>query len=100
MVKSAATSELLDIFRNIKGYGNPPKVITWFFSEFSSPVHQINHWPELDYKKFNPVDTHVGRLMVRFGFIDEDNASNENIDKRLNELYPEEPRKLDFSCLD
>jgi len=94
--KCAATSKLLDLFKNIKGYGNPPKVITWFFSEFSSPVHQINHWPRLYYRKLNPVDTHVRRLMVRFGFVHDNKASNIEIDLKLNELYPEEPRKLDF----
>jgi hypothetical protein len=95
--KITATKVLLSTFDNMKGYGHPPKAVTWFFSEFSSPIHQLNHWPELDYRQFNPVDTHVRRLSIRFGFIDEDKASNENIDKRLNELYPEEPRKLDYS---
>lgn len=94
--KCTATKELLDLFKNIKGYGDPPKVITWFFSEFSSPVHQINQWPGLYYRKLNPVDTHVRRLMVRFGFVRNKEDSNEEIDSKLNELYPEEPRKLDF----
>lgn len=95
--KISATRELLSKFDDIKGYGNPPKVITWFFSEMSSPVHQVNHWPNLDHKQFSPVDTHVQRLMVRFGFIDIKDVSNKNIESKLSILYPEEPRKLDFA---
>lgn len=95
--KTSATKELLSKFDDIKGYGNPPKVITWFFSELSSPVHQVNHWPQLDHKQFSPVDTHVQRLMVRFRFIDSKDVSNKNIENRLSILYPDEPRKLDFA---
>lgn len=95
--KISATRELLSRFDEIKGYGNPPKVITWFFSEMSSPFHQVNHWPNLDHKKFSPVDTHVQRLMVRFGYIDSKDVSNKNIESELSKLYPEEPRKLDFA---
>lgn len=91
-----ATTELLSIFDNIKGYGSPPKVITWFFSELSSPVHQIEHWPKLDYKQLSPVDTHVLRLMVRFEFLKPNEATNKNIENKLSELYSEEPRKLDY----
>ncbi|MEN6551324.1 MAG: DUF2400 family protein [Methanobacterium sp.] len=92
-----ATRELLSKFDDIKGYGNPPKVITWFLSEMSSPVHLVNHWPNLDHRQLSPVDTHVQRLMVRFGFIDSKVASNKNIEIELSKLYPEEPRKLDFA---
>lgn len=95
--RTSATRELLSKFDYIKGYGNPPKVITWFFSEMSSPVHQVNHWPNLDNKQFSPVDTHVQRLMVRFGFIDTKHVSNKNIESELSRMYPEEPRKLDFA---
>lgn len=93
--RTLATKELLSKFDDIKGYGNPPKVITWFFSEMSSPVHQVNHWPNLDHRQLSPVDTHVQRLMVRFGFIDSKDVSNKNIEIELSKLYPEEPRKLD-----
>ena len=62
----------------------------------SSPVHQVKHWPNLDHKQLSPVDTHVQRLMVRFGFIDAKNVSNKNIECKLSILYPEEPRKLDY----
>lgn len=95
--RTLATKELLSKFDDIKGYGNPPKVITWFLSEMSSPVHQVNHWPNLDHRQLSPVDTHVQRLMVRFGFIDSKVASNKNIETELSKLYPEEPRKLDFA---
>lgn len=94
--KVSATEKLISKFDEIKGYGNPPKVITWFFSELSSPVHQVEHWPNLDYMHLSPVDTHVQRLMVRFKFINSKEVSNKNIEKKLSELYPEEPRKLDF----
>ena len=92
-----ATKELLSKFDDMKGYGTPPKAITWFLSELSSPVHQVNHWPELDYTQLNPVDTHVKRLMVRFGFINSKEISNKNISDKLFELYPVEPRKLDYA---
>lgn len=95
--KAAATTELLNKFLDMKGYGTPPKVITWFLSELSSPVHQVNHWPGLDYNQLNPVDVHVKRLMVRFGFIDNNEVSNINISNKLFEFYPDEPRKLDFA---
>lgn len=89
-----ATKDILCLFNDMKGYGTPPKVITWFLTELSSPVHQVNHWPDLDYSQLNPVDTHVDRLMTRFKFY---NDNNEIIDDRLKELYPDEPRKLDFA---
>ncbi len=95
--KAKATEELLSKFKDMMGYGTPPKVVTWFLSEMSSPVHQVKHWPELDYTQLNPVDTHVKRLVVRFEFVNDNDVSNENIDDKLNELYPEEPRKLDFA---
>lgn len=88
-----ATKELLKLFNDIKGYGNPPKVIVWMFSELSSPVHNLNHWEMLDYHQFNPVDTHVARLMARYGFLEK----NEINSVKINELYSEEPRKLDFA---
>ncbi len=91
--KRKATEELIDLFKGIKWYGNPPKVIVWFFSELSSPVHQVNHWSELDLWQLTPVDTHVGRLAHRFGFLD----NNNNIKDALDNIYPEEPRKLDFA---
>jgi len=95
--KTRATKELILRFDNIKGYGRPPKVIIWMLSELSSPVHQVNHWPDVDLSQLTPVDTHVQRLMVRFGFLPSNLASAENINRRLNELYPEEPRNLDFA---
>lgn len=57
--KTAATQKLLSLFDDMKGYGTPPKVITWFFSELSSPVNQVNHFPDLDYNLLTPVDIHV-----------------------------------------
>jgi|GEM_PF-1951173 len=92
-----ATEELLNLFKGIKGYGTPPKVIVWMFSEMSSPVHNLNHWEMLDYHQFNPVDTHVGRLMERFGFLEKNELNYQKIENKLNDLYPEEPRKLDFA---
>lgn len=94
--RASATKELISKFDDMKGYGTPPKVITWFFSELSSPIHQVKHWPHLDYRHLSPVDTHVQRLMIRFNFIKGNEASNMNIEKKLSELYPEEPRKLDY----
>lgn len=67
-----------------------------FFSEMSSPVHQVNHWPNLDHRQLSPVDTHVQRLVSRFGFISGKDVYNKNIEKLLMNLYPEEPRKLDY----
>jgi hypothetical protein len=92
-----ATKELITLFEDIKGYGNPPKVIVWMLSEMSSPIHNLNHWKMLDYHQLNPVDTHVNRLMERFGFLEKKDMNSSNIDLKLNELYPEEPRKLDFA---
>ncbi|PKL66728.1 MAG: hypothetical protein CVV28_10030 [Methanobacteriales archaeon HGW-Methanobacteriales-1] len=91
------TAELLTLFEDIKGYGNPPKVITWMLSEMSSPVHNLNHWEMLDYHQLNPVDTHVNRLMERFGFLEKNEINSANINLKLNELYPDEPRKFDFA---
>lgn len=71
-------------------------MITWFFPEMSSHVHQVNYWSNLDHKQFSPVDTHVQRLMVRFGFNDSEDISNKNIESKFSKLNPEEPRKLDF----
>jgi hypothetical protein len=95
--KTIATAEFISRFNNIRDYGSPPKVIIWMLSDLSSPIHQINHWPDVDLSQLTPVDTHVQRLMVRLGFIRNDQVSNENIRRRLNELYPQEPRKLDFA---
>lgn len=92
-----ATEDLLNLFKDIKGYGTPPKVIVWMLSEMSSPVHNLNHWEMLDYHQFNPVDTHVGRLMERFGFLEKNELNYQKIDNKLNDLYPDEPRKLDFA---
>ena len=66
-------------------------------SEISSPVHNLNHWEMLDYHQFNPVDTHVGRLMERFEFLEKNEINSEKINQKINELYSEEPRKLDFA---
>lgn len=87
-----ATKDLLKKFKDIKWYGNPPKAVVWFFSELSSPVHQVEHW-ELDSWEFTPIDTHVQRLSARFGFL----STNKDVKMALSELYPEEPRKLDFA---
>lgn len=94
--RTKATSELISRFDNIKGYGRPPKVIVWMLSDLSSPVHKVNHWPDVDLAQLVPVDTHVARLVVRFGFVKKGH-SNEDIRQKLHELYPEEPRKLDFA---
>jgi hypothetical protein len=95
--KVPATKELIHRFNNIQGYGNPPKVIVWMLSDLSSPVHQINHWPDIDISQLTPVDTHVQRLAVRFGFVSGNQSSSPVISKRITDLYPEEPRKLDFA---
>lgn len=92
-----ATKELMKLFNDIKGYGNPPKAIVWMLSELSSPVHNLNHWEMLDYHQFNPVDTHVGRLMERFEFLEKNEINSKKINQKINELYSEEPRKLDFA---
>lgn len=92
-----ATRAFIDIFDNIKGYGMPPKVIVWLLSDLGSPVHQINHWPETDLSQLTPIDTHVQRLAVRFGFVSGTRSTSLEISKRLAELYPEEPRKLNFA---
>lgn len=88
-----ATEKLIEQFEGIKWYGNPPKAVVWFFSELSSPVHQVSHWPELDLWQLTPIDTHVGRLAHRFGFLD----GNIGIKDALDNIYPEEPRKLDYA---
>lgn len=90
-----ATREFISLFDNIREYGNPPKVIVWMLSDLSSPVHQVNHWPDIDPTQLTPVDTHVMRLVRRFGWVAM--PTNENIRRKLEELYPEEPRKLDFA---
>lgn len=95
--KTGATEEFLSKFEGIRGYGKPPKVIVWFLSDLCSPVHHINHWPEIDLSQLIPVDTHVRRLSMRFGFVRAGNVSNDQICDGLKRLYPEEPRKLDFA---
>ncbi|NIN01787.1 MAG: DUF2400 family protein [candidate division Zixibacteria bacterium] len=95
--RAKATEEYMSRFEDIKGYGNPPKVILWMLSDLSSPVHQLEHWPDVDLSQLTPVDTHVGRLVVRFGFLPRDQVSNRNIRATLRQLYPKEPRKLDFA---
>lgn len=91
-----ATSEFISLFDNIKEYGTPrPKVIVWMLSDLGSPFHQINHWPDIDLTQLTPVDTHVKRLVERFGWVVI--PTDENIRRKLAELYPEEPRKLDFA---
>ncbi|NYB52953.1 MAG: hypothetical protein HVN35_10405 [Methanobacteriaceae archaeon] len=77
-----ATKYLLKKFEDIKWYGNPPKAVVWFFSELSSPVHQVEHW-EFDLWEFTPVDTHVQRLSNRFGFL----SKNSDIKTALSELF-------------
>jgi hypothetical protein len=95
--KSKATCELISRFADINGYGNPPKVIVYMLSALSSPVHKVNHWPDVDLTQLKPIDTHVSRLVVRFGFVKPGQSSKTDILRRLSELYPEEPRKLDFA---
>lgn len=95
--KARATTELIQLFDNIQGYGKPPKVIVWMLSDLSSPVHKINHWPDIDLSQLAPVDTHVQRLAVRFGFVSENQSSSSIISRKLADIYPEEPRKLDFA---
>lgn len=91
--KRKATEELLEQFKGIKWYGNPPKAVVWFFRELSSPFHQVYHWKSLDLWQFIPVDTHVQRLANRFGFL----PGYTDIKDALDEIYPEEPGKLDFA---
>lgn len=90
--KRKATKDIIDEFKGIKWYGNPPKAVVWFLSELSSPVHQVNHWP-LDSWQLTPIDVHVNRLAHRFGFL----TTNNSIKDALDNIYPEEPRKLDFA---
>ena len=90
-----ATKEFISFFDDIREYGNPPKVIIWMLSDLSSPIHQVNHWPDIDPTQLTPIDTHVKRLVGRFGWVTI--PTNENIRRKLEELYPEEPRKLDFA---
>lgn len=75
--KTDATKEFLSKFEGIKGYGKPPKVLVWFLSDLCSPVHQINHWPEIDTSQLTPIDTHVARLSLRFGFVQSGYSSND-----------------------
>lgn len=95
--KVSATKEFLHRFKGVKGYGDPPKAVVWLLSDLSSPIHGINHWTEIDIHQLTPVHTHVLRLADRFGFLNNVQTSNEAISRRLSELYPEEPRKLDFA---
>lgn len=93
--RSSATQEFIALFENIKGYGDPPKVVIWMLSDLSSPVHQVNHWPDIDLGQLTPIDIHVKRLVMRFGWVAK--PTNEDIRRKLAELYPVEPRKLDFA---
>jgi uncharacterized protein YeeX (DUF496 family) len=95
--KKKATNEFLSKFDGIYGYGKPPKVVVWLLSDLSSPVHHVNHWGEIDTSQLIPIDTHVGRLALRFRFVGAGNVSNNQIRNSLSQLYPEEPRKLDFA---
>jgi len=90
-----ATKEFVSLFDNIREYGKPPKVVIWMLSDLSSPVHQVNHWPDIDPGQLTPIDTHVKRIIMRFGWVM--TPTSENIRRKLAELYPEEPRKLDFA---
>ena len=94
-----STEEYLEVYKNINGYGNPPKAIDYMLSLLSSPVHGINHWSGIDLQQLTPLDTHVIRLANRFGFLTNNNDSRkeERIKDGLKELYPQEPRKLDFA---
>lgn len=91
------TEEFISRFKDIRGYSYPAKVIVWMLSDLSSPVHCVNHWPNIDLSQLVPVDVHVKRLSARFGFVAANEATGKNIMKRLAAIYPDEPRKLDFA---
>jgi len=91
--KMKITREIISKFDNMRNFGSPPKAIVWMLSDLCSPVHGLSHWPYFDLSQLSPVDTHVKRLMKRFGLL----AANENIAEKLQELYPEEPRKLNLA---
>lgn len=95
--KRQATREFLDLFKGIAEYGSPPKVVALMLSDLASTLHGILHWPDFDLNSLVPVDTHVRRLSLRFGFVSGQDLSSENIGDRIAGLYPQEPRRLDFA---
>ncbi len=61
------------------------------------PFMQVNHWPDFDLLTLIPADTHVKRLLHRFAFVETENPSVKLIKQAFNNVYPENPRSLNFA---
>jgi hypothetical protein len=95
--KTDATEEFFQIFKEMKHYPLKPKSLLMFISNMSMPFMQVNHWPDFDLLTLIPVDTHVKRLSHRFEFVETENPSTNQIKQAFNNVYPQNPRSLNFA---